>query len=145
MCDSLEVENCGFMFFVKFHDNWHVIKESESTGVLQNVILLINTSVHFISSTAKSLGMPKLSVKLHGLEYEYVSKIFLEKLPYMSRVRLLINYLISIFMYNLNIFRIFFLFLVCVCLFLKKKKKKSLKTYLKLIIYVLSRRFGAIL
>ena len=147
MCDSLEVENCGVMFFVKFHDNWHVIKESESTGVLQNVILLINTSIHFISSTAKSLGMPKLFAKLNRLEYEYVSTTFLEKLGYISRVQLLINYLISIFMYNLNIFRISFSF-PCLCVFIsqkKKKKKNCLKTYLKLIIYVMPRRFGVIL
>ena len=110
--------------FCEFHDNWHVIKESESTGVLQNVILLINTSVHFISSTSKSLGVPKLSAKLHGLEYEYVSTTFLEKLGYKSRVRVLINYLISIFMYNLNIFRISFPF-PCLCVFISQKKKKK--------------------
>ena len=102
----------------------HYQTDPEFTGVLQNVILLINTFIRFISSTSKSLGMPKLSTKLHGVEYEYLSTTFLERLGYMSRVRLLINYLIFIFMYNLNIFRIHFP-LPCLCVFISQKKKKK--------------------
>ena len=59
----------------------------------------------------------------------------------MSGVQLLINYLIFIFMYNLNIFR----HNLCLLgLKIMLQQKKCLKTYLKLIIYVMSRSFGVI-